>query len=364
METLTKLVLSRFAESDSAVVEVQNALVSLAESSSKDLPTRVAVFEELFGPIERLDRGLAALGRLAELLDAGSDIGAAFLTAVQFEHELRQRTLGAALDVIADLSTGQGATAMVPLRRFVEWLTDLPGSGGTTRIFTLSYDALVDGAAIDNRDERLKRRRFPWTRGIVIGDMAQGFGEETIEVVRGRAVSAYPLRDDDEYRSANLVIYHLHGSLQWLRRPDGSIWKVDRLARLRELDFWVRYGRGETPVEPVVVLADQKARAVELDPFRWAYDRFEDALASAGMLVIAGYGFGDLPVNRALVRSLGSTGYPVLCIDYTEDVAGLRASIASKIAGEEPAPKATAARLAKRFARTLQVSGSGVPAKP
>ncbi|MDF1597269.1 MAG: hypothetical protein P1T08_14420 [Acidimicrobiia bacterium] len=61
MEPLTKLILARFAESDSSVAEVQRALTTLAESSNKDLPARVAVFEELFGPIERLDRGLGAL---------------------------------------------------------------------------------------------------------------------------------------------------------------------------------------------------------------------------------------------------------------------------------------------------------------
>lgn len=103
MEPLTKLILSRFADSASAVVEVQDALISLAESSGKDVLVRAAVFEELFGPIERLDRGFAALGRLAELLDAGTDIGTTFLTTVRFGQELRRRTLGAALDFIADL---------------------------------------------------------------------------------------------------------------------------------------------------------------------------------------------------------------------------------------------------------------------
>jgi hypothetical protein len=229
----------------------------------------------------------------------------------------------------------------------------------------LNYDALIDAAAIDVRDQRAKRARLPWTHGIVLGDMAQGFGEEAVEVIPDGAVTAYPLRDDDEYESASLIIYHLHGSLQWLRRDDGSVWKVERLERLRELDFWVRYSRGETALKPVVVLADQKARAVELDPFRWAYDRFEDGLRSADMLVIAGYGFGDLPVNRALARGLGTTRYPVRCIDYTDDVAAFKASIASRIAGEEPAAQATAAKLAKRLDcldRTLRVSGSGVPA--
>ncbi|MDF1597268.1 MAG: SIR2 family protein [Acidimicrobiia bacterium] len=233
---------------------------------------------------------------------------------------------------------------------------------GTTRIFTLNYDALIDGAAIEVRDQKSKRIRLSWKRGIVLGDMAQGFGQETVDIVPDGPATAYPLRDDDEYKPANLLVYHLHGSLQWLRRNDGSIWKVDHIERMRELDFWVRYGRGETALEPVVVLADQKARAVELDPFRWAYDRFEDALRSADKLVIAGYGFGDLPVNRALARGLENAQYPVQCIDYTDDVAGFKASLASRIAGEEPGAKATAARLAKGFARTLRVSGLGVPA--
>jgi len=362
MEPLTKQVLSRFAESESTVEEVQHALATLAESSNNDLPGRVAVFEELFGPIERLDRGLVALQRLAQLLDAGTDIGAAFLTTVQFGQELRRRTLGAALDVIADLSTGQGSPAMGPLKRLVEWLTEIAGSGGTTRIFTLNYDALIDGAALDLRDQRAKRTRLPWARGIVLSDMAQGFSEEAVDVIPGGSASAYPLRDDDEYKSASLIIYHLHGSLQWLRREDGSVWKVERLERLRELDFWVRYSRGDTALEPVVVLADQKARAVELDPFRWAYDRFEDALRSADLLVIAGYGFGDLPVNRALARGLEATRYPVRCIDYTEDVGGFKASISLRIAGEEATAKAMAAKLARRLERTLRVSGAGVPA--
>lgn len=322
MEPLTERVLRSFAEVPGNVDQVAEALLRLAEAADREPLDRRRTFEDLFGPIERLGSGLRALRDLASLMGAASEVRAAFLTAVRFGEELRRRTVGAALDVVANLSYGQGAQGMEKVISLVRWLAGEAGAEGTVRIFTLNYDALIDAAALDLNQSNPE---------IGVSDMAQGFDGGLLEVVLGQRVPAYPLRDDDEYTN-RIVIYHIHGSLQWVR-SEGQVWKVDDLDRLREMSYWRLYAEGQASVEPVVILADQKIRAIEADPFAWAYRRLSRELRAAQGILIGGYGFGDEPLNRVLRQEINRNGCPVLVVDRRADQDEYRNEVLETLSG-------------------------------
>jgi hypothetical protein len=140
---------------------------------------------------------------------------------------------------------------------------------------------------------------------------------------------------------------------------DGSVWKVTDLDRLREIEFWRLFARSETNWVPSVILSDQKTRAVQRDPFRWAYERFESELRSADRVAVVGYGFGDYPVNRALARGLLDGTVPVVVIDHRDDVDAFRDHAVGRIvAHADPDDRA---RLAENLLQRLNVSGEGIP---
>jgi hypothetical protein len=135
----------------------------------------------------------------------------------------------------------------------------------------------------------------------------------------------HPLRDDEEYiaggsQDRSVVLYHLHGSIAWLREQSGLTWKAHSLDRLRELDYWRTFGRDQALLSPAVVLTDQKQAKVQVDPFAWSYRRLRAALGQdrrerPDRILIAGYGFGDEPLNAVLRNFLPYTSCPVVVID-------------------------------------------------
>ncbi len=219
MGPLTERVLATLASGEGAEGALSHALDQLAAASTSVETDRIRVFEELFGPLERLGRGLQAVEELAALLAPTPEFSDPLRQAHDLAHRLRQSTVGAALHVVADLSTGQGAAAQQPLVDLVQWLFEESGEVGLVRIFTLNYDALVDSAALQVGGQPM------------ISDMANGFGAVQVEILPNLSVPAYTLRDDDELLR-RVILYHLHGSLQWIRRGD-SLFKTADLDDLR-----------------------------------------------------------------------------------------------------------------------------------
>lgn len=317
MATLTELILRSLAPEAGQVGDVRAALQDLAQAANREEDARIEFFEDLFGPLDRLGRALESMGRLAGLLRADSNLGASLRSAFEMTQALRRATVGTALRVVADLSTGQGEVAFQPQVRLVERLVQEAGPAGAVNIFTLNYDALIDGAALKALDPK------------DISDMALGFGEEGIEIAADTWITAFRLREDDGFQRPT-TIHHLHGSLQWVRRGD-EFWKVADLDDLRNAQFWNAYTTGHALVEPLVILTDQKTRAMEAEPFASAYADFRDSLRTADRVLIAGYGFGDVPVNRYLKSSLSKTTSPVVCIDVAPDPAELVDRVANAI---------------------------------
>lgn len=88
---------------------------------------------------------------------------------------------------------------------------------------------------------------------------------------------------------------------------------------------------------PVVVLTNRKTEVVREWPFRLAYGLFEQRLAHSDRWLIAGYSFGDAPVNAALRlaneerRRRGRTTPRLLVIGKGGDQAQLRARAARAV---------------------------------
>lgn len=352
MDPLTERILREFAGVDSAVPEVAEVLNRLADAAVREPDERKRFFEALFGPIERMGRGLQELRALSDLVGAGTEVTATFDRAARFGEELRRRTIGSALQVVASLSNNKDEQGKSTQRQVVNWLNDARGDEGTVEIFTLNYDALIDGAVVDLTEER---------SDVTMSDMAQGYGWVELQVTnQGDVVPAAPLRDDDVY-PAQFIVFHLHGSLQWLRTEGGWVYKVKQIDHLRDVEFWRRHAAGATPVEPVVILADQKEHAVKADPFRWAYDRLEESLKHAEAIVIIGYGFGDSPVNRALARGLWGKESPVKVIDHTDDTIGTRDRLVEATTSELRLNDRGATGFRARLRDRVEVAGYGIP---
>ena len=104
--------------------------------------------------------------------------------------------------------------------------------------------------------------------------------------------------------NAEMTVYHLHGSLSWIDRVGLPTARVTyQASRDQWLPSWVD---GELDQGlPAVVLSDLKSRAVQRYPFSVFYEAFANDLAHANFVAVAGYGFGDRPVNQQLAEYLG-----------------------------------------------------------
>ena len=187
-------------------------------------------------------------------------------------------------------------------------------------------------------------------------DLADGrpsFADFHRVVVGHRRIQGHRIRVEDNFPPHFSPLLQLHGSLGWLRSPKGKLWRFS-LDDLRDLDYWTALGNGTTNWTPVVVLTDQKERTIVRRPFALAYDIFQQRLVSSDRWLIAGYGFGDEPVNEIFrtawkTRMRASLPQPeILVVDY-------------KLAN----PRAQRVKVGKLLGiptRQILVSNTGVPA--
>lgn len=351
---LTREIIGRFGRQRISAFAVEKRLSELARAARPTDVEGPLSFEDLMGPFDRMADGIEAMRRLTPFVPGARRHRDSLQQAAKFGRKLYMRSVGTALDVIADLSHGQGDSSHSRASAVVRHLAEGAGDGGTLRIFTLNYDCLIDSAALELGDDP--------SSPVAVSDMAEGRSRQMLQILRAgrnRRIAAHPLRDDEEYTSGScpVVIYHLHGAINWVRDRDGRVWKARSVETLRRFRFWWMYARGLATVSPVVVLTDQKTPFLAKDPFAWAYRRLSMAITGTDprphLIVVAGYGFGDEPLNRILSDALPRSRCPIIVIGHDTDEAGLKRQILSRVK----------LRGADRVAvgRRMTVLGEGLP---
>ena len=249
-------------------------------------------FEALAGPIDRIAQ---AMGLFDLLADAQTDRLAPFRQVANELRRLYVSIVGLILDEIdrfcvEDLEANQ---EWGPINDMAKALGDLTDDVDELCIYTLNYDSLLPSALANS--------------GI---DYYDGF--------RGLSLNS-PL----EPWNAELTFYHLHGSLSWIDRGGLPTSRVTyEASRNQWLPSWVD-GNLDQGL-PAVVLSDLKSRVVQRYPFSVFYEAFGEDLARANSVAVAGYGFGDRPVNQQLAKYLGD--HPQNSITVLHPHAGTRAA--------------------------------------
>jgi hypothetical protein len=271
--------------------ESHELLGKIAEKLRGSAPTG---FESLLGPFSSAAEAVHSLPELEGLLGFDNAAAEAFSTTADCLTQIYRLGVGSALQMISVLARGRGGDVHYDvIERLCRALWDL-GPRRDLMVATLNYDGLLHSGLIEaDTDEWLQRRGE-------LADLADGRVNHEHELVPGTRLVGWPLRVFDDMPPDRCALVQLHGSLGWLREPGArtEVWRFE-LESLREIDYWNRWRSGEIQWEPAVLLTDQKAPMVGHRPYSLAYETFTRRLADADRWLIAGYGFGDEPVNRA-----------------------------------------------------------------
>jgi len=276
-------------------------------------------FEELLGPLDTITQALPMLGGLAAPFQSVAWIADPLSAASEALRRLHRMGVAAALDLIAHRAYNQGGQALNNgAGALVSSLDAICGDDGYT-IATLNYDGLIQAALDDTK----------------YSDLAQGWADYDVNLF-GATCRCWPLRATAGFHPdrPNRLI-HLHGSLGWLKLPDGAFGKM-MIDDLRSMDFWKQLKDSDEDIWPLVVLTDRKEPVVSTPPFSIAYEAFRQSLVAMDHWGIAGYSFYDAPVNRLLAEAqiarvqLGLDP-PKVVVLGRGDPAAMRADIAQRL---------------------------------
>jgi len=158
-----------------------------------------------------------------------------------------------------------------------------------------------------------------------------------VSSIQAASTLAHPLRYEDDLPERDIQLLNLHGSLSWLAdKETRAAWKFE-LSDLRSMDYWSALKRGSATLFPMVVLTNRKAEMTLQWPFSLAYDVFERRMATSDHWLVAGYRFGDEPVNSALKRaaslrsSMEREPPEVLVVTTTTADSGMRGKVAQAL---------------------------------
>jgi hypothetical protein len=275
------------------------ALVRIAANMQADeehAPGWESDFERLLGPLDRVSRLLnedlpAIVGGIRpalrpQLAEVSAEVRALYV-----------RGVGAVLGVVDDLVANAN---IAPVERVVRWLTKGLAAGDRMAVYTVNYDALLDRGLLAVAQELVAAvPRF------ALADQFSGQPGDVLQfrisAVPGDALLVHVRRAKELPRHRTVDLYHVHGGEQWLRAGDGAVMKAAHLNDVRARHLFTRWANGEAiAAQPVVLLTDQKSRVADLPPFDEDYTRLRRDLFDADRVVITGYSFGDLPLNRTI----------------------------------------------------------------
>ncbi|MGH9895988.1 MAG: SIR2 family protein, partial [bacterium] len=259
--------------------ELLGRIAELAQPERPDDPIDVERdnFERFAGPLDRLAEALLAI---EDLVSLGGD--AAGLRGLRDASvELRRQYFKVVGTVLREVDAcciepevdDERRDAWGRINEFAEEVVDWDGEENRVTVFTLNYDSLLMSSMLEASQ---------W--------VYDGF--------RGGGLNA--ILD----RWENPALYHLHGSVSWVRRPEGMVSKP-RLETIREEGLLDRWAEGDvTEGQPSVILTDMKTPVASRYPFLVFYEELARCLSQTRLAVVGGYGFGDKPLNRALALYL------------------------------------------------------------
>ena len=286
-----------------------------------------ASFEGLLAPLDTAAHALPYLHDLTRAFGDPEILGRNIQEVAEFLRSVHTAGVATALGHIAARTQGGDFQSHATFAA----ATGAIGQGAEqVTVATLNYDGLIHACFLDQLGTS------------ALCDLAGGWGHQSFEVVEGGTnLWGLPLRNRADFPTGRRIrLLQLHGSLGWLRHLDsGEVWSFD-IDALRDCHYWEALMIGKTSWMPVVVLtsADRKGELVSKYPFKLACGAAERALVDADRWLIAGYGFGDEPVNAMLKNAadrrkrLDLRAPKVLVVDFNRDVDVLR-RIAENITG-------------------------------
>lgn len=264
----------------------------LTEAANKiDTGDPYTDFESLLGPLDQQYDFIDMMAKYAAIIGKANEGAAKSLNeAATFVRQVRRTGTSFALEIISERSKAS-TDDMDGIYGFVDALVDAAGSARLT-IANLNYDSLAMAALSHSHGHRFC-------------DMARGYGEERLEIAEGVVLTGYPLRTSPNFPTErNVRLLHLHGSLTWLRSPEGKVYRF-ATCDLRDHKFWDLWRNNLTSWQPVVVLTNQTAKTdvVKEEPYALAYATSEAEFVNSDRWLIAGYSFRDECVNNMLARA-------------------------------------------------------------
>jgi hypothetical protein len=269
LDQITTRVRERLHPADVALLDDVTHLAA-PEGFEGDTQTN---FEAMAGPIDRIAE---ALGLLDLLSAAQSQRFVGFRDAARELHRIYIAIVGLVFEEIDEycVEEAAGVNGWAEMNAMARNFRDLSEDQGLA-IYTLNYDSLLQSALLHENVAYYDGFRDP----------------------NGRINS--PL---DSWGNP-MTMYQLHGSLAWVAFEDVGVTKV---GHDNARDFWLpAWADGEDQGgSPVVVLSDLKSRVVQRYPFDLFYQEFRSDLNEAQAVAVAGFGFGDVPVNARLAEYL------------------------------------------------------------
>lgn len=250
-------------------------------------------FEHLLGPLDRL--ALLLRGPLLGMVGTVAQQQAALNAASAAVDAIYVRGVGTVLRVLDAIAVHDA-----PVRELVDWILGGITLADRAAIYTVNYDTLLDRWLLD-ADHDAARPAIQLDDEFALLNPAS-LKSIALPGVVPPDLGLIPLRPSYLGRPANNTthLYHLHGALHWVDYQ-GETHKARDIDDLRLRDIFARWAAGQAlPIRPHVLLTDQKTRAVALEPFAQNYAALRDDLPLADRVMIAGYAFGDVPLNEAL----------------------------------------------------------------
>lgn len=141
-----------------------------------------------------------------------------------------------------------------------------------------------------------------------------------------------------------IEVWKVHGSMDWFRRSDGSLWKAPYFKNLPE------------DVAPVIVTPGvSKYERIVDEPFRSTMQGMDAALNSAKSFVCFGFGFRDRQLEPKIIQRVNKKSVPIVVATrtLTEEATSFLKTHASDFVALESEGDKTRARTSENWDGTL-----------